>query len=286
MASKRLVSAPNQPELTEAEGQEAFDRLKAVLAAVPPRQTTISAGAQSAAAFAASVARRDLEPPRLARFERLATTEAWDLASLTGLPDRANATWHCRRQQLQAMAVDKSNRTVPVSVVAASKTVRSRMLKVLQYHFEDDPVVGPKLQFVKSGAGYADLANDLQNLAELYAEAAVKTVIETDGRFYDGADVSTALELAGQIFDALGLQPDAPSDYWTHMTRAAFGLMRESYAELAAAGRFLFRRSENVEQTYPSLFAAGRKPRRPRRAADPAPSEDGPAAEPPDEASS
>ncbi len=252
--------------MSEDEGIAAFERVLGALEAVPwdaaPRVP-----AQPAAAFVRSIARRDSDPARKARFERLAAAGYFDLGDLTGLSDLASATWHCRREQEKATALT-DNRIVAEPVAREAKEVRARMLKVLEYHFADDERLGPKLAYVRSGTGTMDLANDLQNLALLYEDEQMKPILEDDVRFYDPADVAAARRLAGHIFESLGVQPSSPAERWSTLTRAALSLLIASYEEVAAAGRFVFRKDEDVLETYPPLLTAIRKPRRCRPADD------------------
>lgn len=128
------------------------------------------------------------------------------MAALTGLPDLASATWHCKRELDQATALAGGSRTVPVAIVNDARAIRSRMLKVLEYHFEKDEAVAPRVAFVHGGTRNMDLANDLQSLAALYEDPQVKPIIEADRRFYDAKDVDASRTLASLIFESLGIQ--------------------------------------------------------------------------------
>lgn len=160
----------------------------------------------------------------------------------------ALAAWYARQQQLRFSAPIGTQ--VPASVMKQADGVKNRMLKVLDYAFGDDPNLSPEIAMIRSGQGYQDTANDLQQLADLYATPDVARVIEHDRIHYHSSDVSDAREIAGKIFTALGHSgPDAAE--WTDLTQRAYTHLANVYAEHVYAGQFLFFRTEDVSDTYP-----------------------------------
>lgn len=213
---------------------------------------------QLAAAVAHSVTIRDQEPARSALFERLAEVELYDAA----LPERvgrlALATWFARQRQLGLLALT-SGASVPPDVLRDAQLQRRKMLKVLEHWFDDDAGIAAEVAAIREGAGYQDLANDLEALADVYQRPAVRVVIAEDRKHYDRNDVKTARTLARSIFLGLGLGRESDAQRWAALCMGAWTLLVQSYDEHRAAGMFLFRKLESVEDTYPSLVAAARR---------------------------
>lgn len=76
------------------------------------------------------------------------------------------------------------------------------MLRVLEHYFDDDADVGPRLAAIRSGSGRQDLANDLEQLADLYGEEDVHTIASKDPKHWRKDDVASARRLAQSIFRA------------------------------------------------------------------------------------
>ena len=149
---------------------------------------------------------------------------------------------------------------MPASIVKEAQTVRGRMLRVVEYYFDDDAEVGPRLLAIRSGAGLQDLANDLEQLADLYEENDIQAVISKDSKYWRKDDVASARRYAQSIFRGLGLGTTGEAAQWADLTQRAWTLLDALYADVRAAGRFVFRKDEDVEITYPSLVAATRSP--------------------------
>jgi hypothetical protein len=64
------------------------------------------------------------------------------------------------------------------------------MLRLVTYHFEDHPELGPVVSFLRSGVGYLDRGNDLEELAEIYREH--RDVIAHDPKHYRASDEADA----------------------------------------------------------------------------------------------
>ena len=259
------LPAPELSVLNPASGAEAFARLRTELNALsrsdlrPPRVDV-----QLAAAFAHGVAVRDLDPERRARFDALSTAGVWDRQGLESLLTVASATWYCRRQYEQQDAIAKEGRIPPESVQQASK-LRLRMLRLLEYHLSEHEDYRARLDAIRSGHGYQDLANDLQALHEIYGESEARSIIEGDVRNYRSSDAERAKEMAAAIFSELGPARERERMRWLRLTTAAWSLLEASYRKVALAGRFLFVDDEDVTVTYPALVTAVRARRRSSR---------------------
>lgn len=213
---------------------------------------------QVASAVAHSVARRDQEPERLARFERLAEAELYDMALPERLGQLSLATWFARQRQLGHVALS-SEAAVPPELLRDAQLQRRTMLKVLGHWLDDDPGIVAELAVIREGAGYQDLANDLQALADLYQRPHVRAVIREDRKHYDPKDVRRARDQAQAIFAGLGLGRETDAKRWAQLCLSAWTLLLEAYDEHRAAGTFLFRTLEDVGQSYPSLVSAARR---------------------------
>jgi hypothetical protein len=218
---------------------------------------------QIAAAVAHSVAQRDQEPERLAMFERLASADLYDLALPQRVAEFALATWFTRQRQLGRLALT-SSASVPPEVLRNAQLQRRRMLKVLDHWFEDDPTIVAEVAVIRAGAGYQDLANDLEQLADLYQRPTIQAVIKDDHKHYEKSDVDDARKLARSIFDGLGLGRKTDAKRWGVLCQRAWTLLLQDYEEHRSAGAFLFRKLEDVAESFPSLVSAARRSPSPR----------------------
>lgn len=262
VARAQSPSTSFQPQPGEAEA--AFLALQPEIEAVrEPMRAQVDV--QRAAAIAHSVAMRDQEPERRSRFERLAAVELYELTMPERVAQLSRATWFVRQRQLGRLAL-ASAASVPPDVLRDAQLRRRTMLKVLEHWFDDDPVIAAELAVIREGAGYQDLANDLEALADIYQRPAVRVVIAEDRKHYDKRDAKTARTLAKAIFAGLGLGRESEAQRWASLCLGAWTLLLRAYDEHRAAGTFLFRTLEAVETTYPSLVAAARRSPTPRHA--------------------
>jgi len=246
--------------MNEATAKAAFEKLRPTLEAMPREGLMpIRLDVQLAAAIAHSVGIRDGAEPRRTRLQAVASSGLIDLADFDRLPSVALAVWYARQQQQRAGAVS-TEAVVPAPIVKEAQTVRGRMLRVVEYYFDDDAEVGPRLVAIRSGAGLQDLANDLEQLADLYEENDVRAVISKDSKHWRKDDVASARRFAQSIFRGLGLGTTGEAAQWADLTQRAWTLLDALYADVRAAGRFVFRKDEDVEITYPSLVVATRSP--------------------------
>lgn len=263
---------PIAHSMNEATAKAAFEKLRPTLEAMPREGLMpIRLDVQLAAAIAHSVAVRDAAEPRRTRLQAVAKAGVLELADFDRLPDVALAVWYARQQQQRAGAVS-SEAVVPAVIVKEAQAVRGRMLRVLEHYFDDDAEVGPRLVAIRSGSGLQDLANDLEQVADLYEEADVDAVIRKDPKHWRKDDVASARRFAQSIFRGLGLGTAGDAAQWADLTQRAWTLLDTLYADVRATGRFVFRKDEDVEITYPSLVVATRSPAsRAKDDAEPAP---------------
>lgn len=211
--------------------------------------------------FAASVGRRVRRPEVRARFAGLPAQE-FDIGHVDRLEPAALAVWHTCTELLSA-AARSSGRRIPATMHAEAAAVKQRMHEVLTYHLEHLSEVLTQLEAMGAGPGsdYLRLAESLLELADLYRRYELE--LAGDVTRYRPSDRELAGRLAHAIHYLLG-EPARPEVVaWTRHRARAWSLLVETYEEVRAAGRWLFRH-ENGEELFASLYTAGRGPRRRR----------------------
>lgn len=215
---------------------------------------------QIAAAIAHSIADRDAYP---ARRDRLAEAAAVGLISpdiLERVAQYSLATWYARQKQKLALATS-SEAMVPPQVVRDAHAVRSRMLRVVAYYLAEHPQHGPTVAAIRSGTGLQDLANDLEELADLYDAPDILALLSRDPMYYRQGDPELARSFARTVFAGLGLLGESEAARATDVTQRAWTLLFHAYEDLRALGQFVFKNDEDTQLTYPSLVAAARSTR-------------------------
>ena len=131
------------------------------------------------------------------------------------------------------------------------------MFRLCEYHFGDDPTVGPTVAYVREGTGYLDRANDLETLADLCEQH--PDAIKADQRNYRATDVADARRVAAALYRALGDERDG-SAHWMQSQSGLWPLLLQTWAEVQRAGRFLAPLGQG-EALFPSLVSASARPR-------------------------
>lgn len=256
------------PTPSTSEARTAFETCEPQLLALDPLEVEVPrVNVQRAAAVAHSIAVRDQNPARITAFEQLGSIGLYDRDRPTRIATLSLATWFIRQQQLGHRVLN-SNATVPQDVLRAAQLLRRRMLSVLEYWLRDDERLMAEVAAIRAGTGYQDLANDLERLADLHQRPAVIAEIQRDTKYVQPDDVEQARSLARSIFSALGLGSENELQRWTDLCQRAWTLLNREYELHRAAGAFLMRSLEDVDETYPSLVAAARTPRSRRTATE------------------
>ena len=151
---------------------------------------------------------------------------------------------------------------------------------VIGHWVGDRREIAARLKQLREGSGYQGLANDLQSLAELYARDDVRGAIEHDRKHYRAVEPSDADRYATLHRTALGPAGEGAAARRTGLAQRSATLSLRAYEEHRACGRFLFRATEDVAATYPSLVTAARSARR-ERADGEGPDDEGPGGEEP-----
>ena len=239
-----------------AAGEKAFAAIEARLLALPSdRISAVTVDVQVAAIIVLGVANAIAADTALrARFEALAKVKEFDLAKLDGLATVAHAAWFARHMYLLTNATS-TEAQLPGSLVATATGLKTRMMRVVDYHLGDHPVAGPLVTAIRAGTGYMDLANDLVALARLYK--AYAHLLEHDRKDYQSMDQGLAAQTGDQILTLLGGSTPEQRK-WVNLQARAWTLLSGDYAEVFAAGRYLKRGDGYVENAFPSLIAAAR----------------------------
>jgi hypothetical protein len=116
--------------------------------------------------------------------------------------------------------------------------------------------VEAELADIRGGHGYADLSADLLRLAEVYE--AHEPRLSGDASHYRPGDRRRARELAQCILEHLGEGTVTEERRWADYVQRAWTFAVNTYEEVSATGRWLFRH-EDGEEKFPSLFATLRQ---------------------------
>ncbi len=201
------------------------------------------------------------EPPTRARMQKLAPDE-FDAGHIDRMKTYSWAALYVQRKSNRESA-NATRAQVPPEVIAAARSLRAGMLKVLDYNLGDDPAIASELTGIRAGTGHVDLADDLAELADLYA--AHHALLALDGRRYDPKHASEARRLSDAIFTHLGAS--ASVKQWIEARARIFTLLKRSHAEVLAAATFLFRNEPTRLARFPSLYVPTSKPSNPKSSA-------------------
>jgi hypothetical protein len=242
---------------TEAATEAAYHRVLPRMQALPARELLRPTYNLQRAALVALQVLRYIETAKLVHcYEALAEAGLFDLSQLTGLKELAQAAWFTRAQ-LDAARGTSTTQQVPLNLVDWAGQLRGRMLRVLDFHFSDDPQVARELAAIRQGGGYNDLAADLLALARLYKQH--HGALQGTPRHYDKGDERLAAKLADQILDHLDGGEGTSVAEWQDRLARIGALFAGSYEEVCAAGRYLCRKDPGALGHFPLLAAAGRR---------------------------
>ncbi len=232
----------------------------------------INANPASAAFQAMKVYRAASEQGVFARFSRL-PPEEFDIGHVGRQKTYGWALLYVQRKAT-GESMRSSSAQVPPKIVSAALELRRGMIKVVDYHLGDDPVIANELTGIRAGSGHVDTANDLAELADLYETH--YALLSLDKRHFRAQDTAEARRLSDAIYDHLGRSAEIRE--WLEARNRVFALLKRSHAEVLAAASFLFRNEPHQLARFPSLYTAPAKPK-PFSPAEPpsAPAEPSPA---------
>jgi hypothetical protein len=245
----------------EATAAAALERVRPLLAAIPAAEVVAPSLNLRVAALAALGIYGLIESLALRpRLLLQASIGELDITQLEQLPDLAWATFYTRLKVEQATAL-RSGAMVPAALVTRGQELRRRMLKLLDFHFEDDPQVMPKLDYIRRGAGYQDLAEDLLSLVEQYQN--FQATLQLTPVHYRPSDEQDAASTAAEIIawlggDAAGGVGDTELLQYSDLASRAGQLLLRAYDEVAAAARYLCRKDPTLAGRFQSLYTLSR----------------------------
>jgi hypothetical protein len=273
MPSKvKKAKGPGKPDEQVAEGKAALDAFTSRRDAIPRDGVrTPNTDVEACAIFVRGVARKLTDPALTARFASLPEAE-FDMAHVRDLGPLALGTWYATTELASASATSTEAK-LPAALVKRATERKTRMLKVVVYHFEDHPTLGPEVADIILGTGYRDMASDLTRIAKIYGTE--RATVEKDPKHYRADDEAGALKDAQDILDHLGEARSSAERKWADVVARSWTLMSQSYNEVSGAGNWLLRHEGGAEIFLP-LVAAGRLGRaKPRKKGAPESGSDG-----------
>jgi hypothetical protein len=199
--------------------------------------------------------------------------KAFDISILDQLGPTAKAVIHSRIALREQTAVTNDAK-LPLDLAEKAFKVREAMLDLAAYHLKSDPPGAARVADIRLGTGYFDLARDLERLANLYEE---KRPILSKDPYFDAGHIQQARELVKQIRAELGAGEATRQNEALDDASRAWTVFVQTYEEIAAAGRFLWRK-EGGDEMFPSLFAFKVSRSRPSAKQNPAATSSTPAA--------
>jgi hypothetical protein len=265
------MSPPKKkPLIDEAAAKAAFDKLLPRLAQLPKDGLQVPNTSVDGAAIVALRIGRGLTAPAMRERFELLPKKLFAMADLDDLEPAALAAWYASTRLLSANA-QGTEAKLPVSLVNEATARRARMLKVCDYNFEPDSVLGREIADIRIGTGYRDLAQDLMRLAKIYRDE--KRRLENDKVHYRTEDVAGAEEAAHRILEELAAARGTEQAQWSGRVQRAWTLLVKLYNEVTFTAQWL-KRHEGGEGEFPSLVTAGRAARRAKPEPEPAENEE------------
>jgi hypothetical protein len=251
-----------EPEVADAvdpdKGSAALELISERIAAYEVKQLVPRRGANAhlAGVRLVQTGKRIRTPEIRASFERLDNKD-FDIVYIDLVEPSARAVIHLVAK-VELLEVNATSVKLPIELVNESTTLRERLFKLLNYYFEDHPVIGPQLVFIKGGIGYIDLSKDLSQLATLAKNN--YDVIKDDKKHFRPTDTDDAFRLSSRIDEELELQTHAELKAAQTQLMRSWTLLNEAWDEVCAAGTFLYRKNPKLKELFSySAYALGRR---------------------------
>jgi hypothetical protein len=248
--AKTKAKELSEPTISQAEeGFRAAEKLLKARAGQAPEMPNVDL--QDAGLVTIALAERLGTPEYTTRIKNLEGIDEVERGLLAKATTLGWASVHARRKFV-LQTETQSEAKIPVALREESRAVRDRMMNLVSYHFDDHAELGPVVSYLRSGAGYLDRANDLEELADLYREQ--RAVVERDPKHYRSTDEADARSLAQSLYRALGLNPTDNEHDWAALQGELWPELKSAYDELRRVGLFLSR----DESLFPRLITAVR----------------------------
>jgi hypothetical protein len=235
----------------EALVAEAYERVKEELAALRPEELELPTLDIHAAVKTVLGALPEI---RALRERMVKELPAFDVAAFDRLEDYALALSRAHaRYQIATTSPNELDQVVAEAAKLRERLVASARGLVLFGLFD-----ARKVEQLKHGNGYANVAQDLQALSAAFEESWPKIEGKTP---FSLESVHSASRLALRLTRLVGLreQGTPAQAEATDMRRRAFTLMSKTYEDARAAVRFLRRREDDAEQIAPTLYVKVRR---------------------------
>lgn len=252
-----LIKAPALPTDVPARvlsydplvGEEAFSARHPSLRAMDPSQVIApNCDCSTAAAVSLQVANAASVPPRAAMFTALGTFLGEHTPEL--LRTQAWTLWYLE-SRLQSILATKTEARVSPALVDEAIKARVRVVRLLDYHFGDNPLMAAELRDINLGSGFMDLASDMTRLAGHISVHKVQ--LSADPVNYRADDEAKLRGFANEILAALnGDRSNETAD----LRNRAWTQLSTTYWNLKAAADFLFRNSPPEMALFPALRTA------------------------------
>jgi hypothetical protein len=239
-------------EITAEGALDAFENLRPELDELTETRRG-NVNLQRAAIAAAATGGRVRAPEMRARFAELPGS-VFDIGHVDRLEPAALALWHAVVESKRA-AVGASGGFIDPELAELAVALKGRMFQVIEYHLGHIREVRNELDAIREGAGYIDVATDLSRLARLYDEYGL--ALAGDTRHYRAEDGPQADQVSRAIVRELGEGQQDDAAIWSDYVSRAWTLLADTYDEVSAAGRFVFRH-EGGESMFPSLVTISR----------------------------
>jgi hypothetical protein len=242
----------NSQKMDSERARDAFEELRPRLDQLEELRRA-NVDVEKAAAQAVVIGHMVQEPEVREMFEQL-SPRVFDMRHVDSLEKAALATLHALAEHRDA-AVHVSRGRVPPDTLEAATTLKQDMLRLVNYHLRDEHTVAI-IADIESGQGHADLASDLLRLSKLYEVNHER--LAQDHTYYRPEDAARADEIARRIYAHLGGDTDSEERTWAGYVQRTWTLLLDTYDEISAAGRWLYRK-DNGEERFPSLIASQRQ---------------------------
>jgi hypothetical protein len=239
-------------KIDSAKARNAFEELRPRLDQLKELRRPI-VDVEKAAAQAVVIGHMVQDPEVREMFEQL-SPRVFEMQHVDDLEKAALATLHAVVEHRDA-AVHGSRARVPPDTLEAATRLKQDMFLVAKYHLRDKHSA-PIITDIGAGQGHADLASDLLRLSKLYETNHDR--LAQDHSYYRPEDAARARELAHRIYTHLGGDTESSERTWAGYVHRAWTFLLETYDEIGAAGRWLYRK-DNGEERFPSLIASQRQ---------------------------
>ncbi len=243
----------NTPDSTQIAAEQDLDRLAyeslyGDLSALTTR-TRLNLDLSQAATIAVQAALKITDDTR-ATFAQMPAI-FFNPAHLANLEKHGRAARYVTRKLRQARVLGESDARLPADLVDACTSQYARMFRVADYALGDQETVARQLAAIRSGHGYQDLANDLDDLSDMF-DAHAQTLAR-DQIHYRSDDAQQARILARKIIEQLDIQRRTDITHWTDQQSRIWTLLAKSYGEVQRTARYIWPDNKDITDNFPPL---------------------------------